>query len=106
MLYQPDAFGSYGMMSAGFPPAITSLSPYAAALMGKSIFVGAGWQDPIFAVGFGNSHTGPQKEVGLFAAAGIPMTPDFINGGHEWYVWRILLKDFLTRVAFMPPVAR
>jgi len=30
--------------------------------------------------------------------------PDFINGGHEWYVWRILLRDFLTRVAFFPVV--
>jgi enterochelin esterase-like enzyme len=37
--------------------------------------------------------------------AGLPVTPDFINGGHEWYVWRILLKDFLTRVAFFPAVA-
>ncbi|WP_272589232.1 hypothetical protein [Streptomyces sp. M92] len=27
---------------------------------------------------------------------------DFIDGGHQWSVWRILLRDFLTRVAFLP----
>jgi S-formylglutathione hydrolase FrmB len=48
-------------------------------------------------------HTGPAREVSTFAQAGIPVTTNFINGGHEWYVWRILLKDFLTRVAFLPP---
>ena len=74
--------------------------------MDKSIFVGAGWQDVIFSDGFGIGgnvfHTGPAREVGILVAAGVPVTPDFINGGHEWYVWRILLKDFLTRVAFWP----
>jgi len=111
MLYNPDAFGYYGMMSAGFPPANSTLTDaQAAALKDKSIFVGCGWQDVIFADGFGignvKFHTGPQREVGTLVAAGVPVTPDFINGGHEWYVWRILLKDFVTRVAFWPPVAR
>jgi len=111
MLYNPDTFGYYGMMSAGFPPANGTLTPeQAAALKSKSIFVGCGWQDVIFADGFGigniKFHTGPQREVSTLVSAGIPVTPDFINGGHEWYVWRILLKDFLTRVAFWPPVAQ
>lgn len=47
-------------------------------------------------------HTGPAREVDTFAKAGIPVATDFVNGGHEWYVWRILLRDFLTRVAFLP----
>jgi hypothetical protein len=34
--------------------------------------------------------------------AGQKVFKDFINGGHDWYVWRILLRDFLTRVAFRP----
>jgi hypothetical protein len=99
------------MMSAGFPPpnAIPT-AEQAAALKGKSTFVGRGWQDVTFAGGFGiggvKFDTGPQWEVGTPVAAGLPLTPDFISGGHEWYVWRILLKDFLTRVAFWPPVAR
>ncbi len=107
MLYNPDAFQYYAMMSAGFPPANNTLTDaQATALQGKSIFVGAGWQDPIFAVGFGSAHTGPQHEVGILTAADLPVTPDFVNGGHEWYTWRILLKDFLTRVAFWPYPAR
>lgn len=36
--------------------------------------------------------------------SGVGALPDFVNGGHEWCVWRILLYDFLTRVAFFFPV--
>jgi hypothetical protein len=44
-----------------------------------------------------------QDEEGLRPAdAGQLVTRDFINSGHEWYVWRILLRDFLTWVAFFP----
>jgi S-formylglutathione hydrolase FrmB len=60
-----------------------------------------GWQDVIHAKGF-TLHTGPAREVSTFAKAGIPVTTNFVNGGHEWHVWRILLKDFLTRVASLP----
>jgi enterochelin esterase-like enzyme len=41
----------------------------------------------------------------MLATAQIPVTTDFVNGGREWYVWRILLKDFLTRVASWPSPA-
>jgi enterochelin esterase-like enzyme len=34
--------------------------------------------------------------------AGIHVSTDYVHGGHNWYVWRILLKDFVTRVAFLP----
>jgi enterochelin esterase-like enzyme len=107
IINHPDVFEYYGMMSAGLPPANATLTPeQAAALKGKSIWVGAGWQDVIFAVGFSpngvTSHNGPAREVSTLAKAGIPVTTDFVHGGHEWYTWRILLKDFLTRTAFLP----
>jgi enterochelin esterase-like enzyme len=109
MLYNTSAFGYYGMMSAGFPPDTKFTDEQAAALKRVSIFVGSGWQDPIHAAGFVNNgrtmHTGPLREVGTFVSAGIPVTVNFVNGGHEWYVWRILLRDLLTRAAFLPPVA-
>ena len=60
-------------------------------------------QNVIHARGFNTVHTGPAREVSTFAKAGIPVTTNFVNGGRSWYVWRILLKDFLTRVAFQPP---
>lgn len=102
IIKHPEVFQYYGMMSAGLPPAYATLTPeQAAALKGKSIWVGGGWQDVIHEKGF-TVHTGPAREVNTFVKAGIPVATDFVHGGHEWYVWRILLKDFLTRVAFLP----
>jgi enterochelin esterase-like enzyme len=108
IINHPDVFQYYGMMSAGLPPQNSELTtPQIASLKGKSIWVGGGWQDVIHAVGFSPngtpSHLGPAREVSTLAKAGIPVTTNFVYGGHEWYVWRILLKDFLTRFAFLPP---
>jgi enterochelin esterase-like enzyme len=107
IIKHPEVFRYYGMMSAGLPPENGTLTAaQIAALRGKSIWIGGGWEDVIFAAGWNMGsiriHTGPAREVSTFARAGIPVTTDFIHGGHEWYVWRILLKDFLTRVAFLP----
>ncbi len=107
MIQHPEVFQYYGMMSAGLPPENARLTTeQATALKGKSIWVGGGWQDAIFAVGFrmrGRTiHTGPAREVSTLVQAGVPVTTDFVDGGHEWYVWRILLRDFLTRTAFLP----
>lgn len=103
----PGEFQYFGMMSAGLPPEFSNPTPeQVAALKGKTVWVGGGWQDVIHAAGFkttATSHTGPAREVSTFAAAGVPVATNFVNGGHQWYVWRILLKDFLTRAAFLPP---
>ena len=97
-----EVFQYYGMMSAGLPPQYETLTAEpAAALKTKSIWVGGRWQDSIHVQGF-TSHTGPAREVSTFAKAGIPVATDFVNGGHEWYVWRILLREFLSGVAFLP----
>jgi enterochelin esterase-like enzyme len=109
MLHDTEKFGYYGMMSAGFPPGTLLSGAQIAALKNVSIFIGSGWQDPIHANGWGRNgvlrHTGPLREVGMLVDAGVPVTTSFVNGGHAWYVWRILLKDFVTRVAFLPPFA-
>lgn len=106
MLYNPDVFSYYGVMSVGLPPGTVVNTAQADALQHASIFLGGGWQDSIHADGFVLNgvvrHTGPAKEVSILEDAGLHVTTDFIHGGHEWYVWRILLKDFLTRVAFLP----
>jgi enterochelin esterase-like enzyme len=107
IINHPDAFQYYGMMSAGLPPENAVLTPaQIAALKGKVIWVGGGWQDVIHAVGFSPNgpptHLGPAREVETFAKAGVPVTTNFVNGGHEWSVWRQLLKDFLIRSAFLP----
>jgi len=105
MLYNTSAFGYYGMMSAGLPPGTTLTDEQIAALKKVTIFVGAGWQDTIFAKGYLDIHTGPAQEVRTLSNAQLPVATDYINGGHEWYVWRILLKDLVTRVAFWPSPA-
>lgn len=101
MLNFTNQFGYYGVMSGGFPDALsggtTTLTPaQIAALKQVGIMNGGGWQDPI--------HPVQVAELNTLQSAGIGVFPDFINGGHEWYVWRILLRDFLTRVAFFPVV--
>jgi enterochelin esterase-like enzyme len=35
-----------------------------------------------------------------FTANGIPYVNDLIDGGHEWYVWRQMLYDFASTMAF------
>jgi enterochelin esterase-like enzyme len=106
MLNDTATFGYYGMMSAGLPPGTTLTDAQVAALKKVQVFVGTGWQDSIFAdgytVGDRKIHTGPAEEVRTLTKAGIHVTTSFVDGGHEWYVWRILLRDFLTRVAFLP----
>jgi enterochelin esterase-like enzyme len=102
-----EAFQYYGVMDSGLPPDKDTLTPQQiAALKGKSIFIGAGWQDPVFnrleIVSGQPVQTGTAAEVSAFVKAGIPLTTDFVNGGHEYSVFRILLRDFVTRVAFWP----
>lgn len=102
MLQYPDQFGYFGMMSAGIPPAYADLTDeQVAGLKGKSIMIAGSWQDPINA-GFMDFHEGPGRELTSLLEAGVPSTWYFVNGGHEWYVWRLLLKHFVTSVAFEP----
>ncbi|WP_416964638.1 alpha/beta hydrolase-fold protein [Streptomyces sp. Agncl-13] len=96
-----SAFGSYGAMSPGLrgnytlPTALTAQQT--AALRQVDIFVGGGWQDP--------SHYYHASEIALLNRAAVPVTPGFVNGGHNWFAWRLDLKDFLTRTAFFPQAA-
>jgi enterochelin esterase-like enzyme len=106
MIKYPQVFQYYGMMSAGLPAEYNTLSQaHIDGLKGKAIWIGSGWQDPIHVAGFktdATSHTGPAREINAFAKAGIPVTTAFVHGGHTWPVWRLLLRDFLTRTAFLP----
>ncbi|MFD5055721.1 alpha/beta hydrolase-fold protein [Streptomyces tendae] len=101
MLGNTEQFGYYGLMSAGLPTGTTFPDELKSALTKISVFVGGGWQDPINQ-GYLTHHRGPLRAVRDLTAAGVHVQSDFIDGGHEWYVWRILLRDFLTRVAFLP----
>ncbi len=98
MLSDTADFGYYSIMSnAGqFPfslPPIPFPAPVEAALKGiAGIQIGGGLQDPIRIL--------TKAEEADLAGNDVPFTDDSVNGGHEWYVWRIMLRDFLAKVAF------
>jgi enterochelin esterase-like enzyme len=86
-------FGYFGVMSP-YPGVATPTSSQISALQKDGILVGGGWQDPI--------HSFAASEVTTLQGSGVGVFSDFANAGHEWYIWRILFYDFLTRVAFYP----
>ncbi|WP_405962037.1 alpha/beta hydrolase-fold protein [Streptomyces sp. NBC_00723] len=96
-------FGSYGVFSPGRRgaytlPAASDLTDAQIDALGQArIYVGGGWQDP--------SHDYHAGEVALLTGIGVPATPGFVNGGHNWFTWRLNLRDFLTHTAFFPSVA-
>lgn len=95
-----SAFGYYGLFSPG-PGAPTAISPEQAATFGTvGIFVGGGYQEPLAFSGMTGPRTNAVTAVKVLSDAGIAVVPDFMNGTHSWYVWRTLLKDFLTHTAF------
>jgi enterochelin esterase-like enzyme len=91
LLGRPAEFGYYGVMSP-LAFSATLSPPQVVALRRAGVLVGGGRQDPIFPY--------VTSELADLQNSGARPVSDFINGGHEWYVWRILLRDFLTRVAF------
>lgn len=99
-----DEFGSYGIMSPGLNadyvlPSTEELNPAEVrGIREANVFVGGGLQDP--------SHWFHASQVAELTALGIPTTSDFVNGGHSWYAWRLLVRDFLTRSAFFPSAGK
>ena len=79
-------------------PTFPAVSPsQVTALKRVVVLVGAGRQDPLFPFAV--------SEVAGLQRSGARALPDFLNGGHEWYVWRILLRDFLTKWHFLQAAA-
>jgi enterochelin esterase-like enzyme len=84
-----DAFGVFSPSSA-YSAAITPTQ--ARAMRKVHVMVGGGTQDPI--------HEFAVSDLASLRTADVPVFSDFVNGGHDWYVWRIQLHDFLQRIAF------
>jgi enterochelin esterase-like enzyme len=87
-----SSFGYYGVWSGGVTTMPTADQTAQMTALG-GIQLGVGNQDPI-------AHTSTIAEETNLPAAGIPVATDNINGGHEWYVWRIELRDFATGTLF------
>jgi enterochelin esterase-like enzyme len=88
------SFGYYGSWSnAGSVPAANSpllLNPDLKKVL--AIHTSGGLQDPILS-----------QTINLqtrLAANGVPVIVDNFNGGHEWHVWRLNLREFASKVAF------
>lgn len=91
LLHHTKAFGYFGLFSP-YPANVTAAQ--ARAIKHARVMIGAGKQDPVRYYAL--------SDLSELQRAGQKVFTDFINGGHDWYVWRILLRDFLTRVAFRP----
>jgi enterochelin esterase-like enzyme len=87
-----DQFGSYGVFSPAPLSTDTITSAQALAIKKVAVMVGGGLGD--------SSNQWAATDVQTLQQGGDAVTTDFVNGGHDWFVWRIELRDFLTRVAF------
>ena len=92
LLEYSSKFGYFGLMSPY--PATAVSAAQVGAIKKVGVMVGGGKDDPI--------RYYAMADLSGLQQAGVKVSTDFINGGHDWYVWRILLHDFLTRVAFRP----
>jgi enterochelin esterase-like enzyme len=91
LLHHTGAFGYFGLFSP-YPTNVSAAQ--ARAIKHVGVMIGVGKQDPI--------HYNALSDLSELRRAGVKVFADLINGGHDWYVWRILLRDFLTLVAFRP----
>ncbi|KAA9163987.1 hypothetical protein FPZ12_008140 [Amycolatopsis acidicola] len=96
-----DEFAYYGSFSRGPSFAVPTASALTAQQVAaiqrvRGVFVGSGWEEFL--------HPYSPQMINTLTSIGAAVTPDFTHGGHEWYLWRILLRDFLTHVAFFPSV--
>jgi enterochelin esterase-like enzyme len=93
--FHTGEFGFYGTFSpAPGGPQANATPSLLAALQKVGLFVGGGLEDPIHSVAAELSQALEQLKLNV--------TTEFIDGGHDWFVWRVMLRDFLTRVAFRP----
>lgn len=94
LLEDTNEFGSFGL----FSPAPFTVPPpgpaQIAAMKGVGVMVGGGLDD------LANEFA--QTDLANLEQGGGSVTTDFVDGAHDWFVWRVLLHDFLTRVAFQP----
>jgi len=85
-------FGYFGLFSS-CPVAVTVPDAAQVAAMRRvRVMVGGGLQDP-------ECHPFAVQDVAMLHNAGVSAVTEFFYGGHDWDVWRRLLRDFLTRVA-------
>lgn len=90
-----NKFGYYGLFSP-CPVAISVPSAAeSAAIRRVRVMVGGGLEDP-------DCHPYAVADVAALHKARAHAVTEFFYGGHSFDVWRRLLRDFLTRVAFKP----
>ena len=88
-------FGYFGLFSPCPAPITAPTAARVAAIRHDRVMVGGGLQDP-------ECHIYAVEDVAVLHNAGANDVTEFFYGGHDWDVWRRLLRDFLTRVAFKP----
>jgi enterochelin esterase-like enzyme len=87
----PREFGAVALMSPTPANTVALSAAQAKAIRAVRVMIGGGLQDAL--------HPSAETDVLGLRSAGVRPFTDFINGGHDWNVWRVMLRDFLTRVA-------
>lgn len=87
MLNHPEAFGTFGVFSGAFANPETDVE-YPAVLDDANIYMAAGYYDMAFA-DLNNARS-------LLDAQGIDHASFYVEGGHDWNVWRQIYADFLS----------
>ena len=88
-------FSSFGLFSPCPSALNVPTAAQAAAISRVGVMVGGGLQDQL-------CHQYAAQDVAILHNAHANDVTEFFYGGHDWNVWRRLLRDFLTRVAFKP----
>ncbi len=97
-----DEFAYYGSFSRGpsfLIPTIDTITDEQISDIQKvkGIFVGSGWEERL--------HPYSLELVGLLTAVNVTTQEYTVHGGHNYNVWRQLLKEFLTQSLFRPSLA-
>ena len=88
-------FGYYGLFSPCPAGVSVTRAAQVAAIRRARVMVGGGLEDP-------GCHPYAVEDAAVLHKARAHAVTEFFYGGHDWDVWRRLLRDFLTRVAFKP----
>lgn len=101
LLTHPSTFAAYGMWSMpagvtrnGLPVSPTQLANAATA---RAVHLGTGAHDSLTP-----SPVAFEDLASRYRAAGLQAHTLDTQGGHAWWVWRLMLSDFIATTAFAP----
>ena len=87
MLQYPSAFGTFGVFSGAFADPTTEIE-YPQELKNANFYMAAGYYDM--------AYNDLVNACRLLTEQGIAFNSNFLDGGHDWNLWRQLAVDFMS----------